>query len=122
MQIPHAARAWTLSGTPADCVKFAFAKLLDVRPDLVVGGINPSPNMATEVLYSGTVAAAIEGCLHGIPSIAMSQNSSKFDRYNCAVAKERFSTDHDTVGQLSGITIWGDQGLCFCQTRMAMVQ
>lgn len=79
VQIPHAARAWTLSGTPADCVKFAFAKLLDVRPDLVVGGINPSPNMATEVLYSGTVAAAIEGCLHGIPSIAMSQNSSKCD-------------------------------------------
>lgn len=79
VQIPHAVRAWTLSGTPADCVKFAFAKLLDVRPDLVVGGINPSPNMATEVLYSGTVAAAIEGCLHGIPSIAMSQNSSKCD-------------------------------------------
>ena len=77
VDIPRAAKAWALSGTPADCVKFAFAKLLPVRPDLVVGGINPSPNMATEVLYSGTVAVAVEGYLHGVPSVAMSQNSAK---------------------------------------------
>jgi len=84
VDIPHAKKAWALSGTPADCVKFAFAKLLPVRPDLVVGGINPSPNMATEVLYSGTVSVAVEGCLHGVPSIAMSQNSAKCDTHEAA--------------------------------------
>ncbi len=82
--IPYAAKAWAFSGTPADCVKFAFAKLLPAKPDLVVGGINPSPNMATEVLYSGTVAVAVEGYLHGVPSIAMSQNSEQCNSHEAS--------------------------------------
>ena len=70
---PGTAGAWAVSGRPADCVKLAMAKLLPVKPDLVVGGINPTPNLATEIQYSGTVAVALEGYMHGFPSIAMSQ-------------------------------------------------
>ena len=82
--IPYAKGAWKFSGTPADCVKFAFAKLLKEKPDLVVGGINPSPNLATEVIYSGTVSVALEGAMHGVPSIAMSQNSRQCDTKEAA--------------------------------------
>lgn len=59
-------------GTPADCVKLALSVLLDHSPDLVISGINLGPNTGISVLYSGTVAAAAEGTLGGIPSIAVS--------------------------------------------------
>jgi len=61
-----------ISGTPADCVKFAIKKLLKTKPDLVISGINHGPNDGCSVFYSGTIAAAREGALHGIPSIALS--------------------------------------------------
>ena len=64
--------AWSCSGTPADCVKFALSAVLDTKPDLVLSGINHGPNLGTDVLYSGTVSAAMEGTLEGIPSIAFS--------------------------------------------------
>ncbi|MDR7865607.1 MAG: 5'/3'-nucleotidase SurE [Sporomusaceae bacterium] len=64
--------AWRVGGTPTDCVKMAVEALLPVKPDVVVSGINQGPNMGTDVLYSGTVSAAIEGALHGIPAIAVS--------------------------------------------------
>lgn len=64
--------AWRVGGTPTDCVKIAVEALLETKPDVVVSGINHGPNMGTDVLYSGTVSAAIEGALHGIPSIAVS--------------------------------------------------
>lgn len=64
--------AWRISGTPTDCVKIAVEALLPERPDIVVSGINQGPNLGTDVLYSGTVSAAIEGALHGIPSVAVS--------------------------------------------------
>jgi 5'-nucleotidase len=63
---------WAVAGRPADCVKLAVAKLLDHRPDLVVSGINDGANVAVNVLYSGTVAAAAEGAILGIPSVAVS--------------------------------------------------
>lgn len=63
---------WRIGGTPADCVKIALGTLLPKRPDIVVSGINHGPNLGTDVLYSGTVSAAIEGALHGIPAIAVS--------------------------------------------------
>ncbi|EHP43171.1 MULTISPECIES: 5'/3'-nucleotidase SurE [Cupriavidus] len=62
-----------VNGTPTDCVHIALTGLLDEKPDLVVSGINQGQNMGEDVLYSGTVAAAIEGFLLGIPSIAFSQ-------------------------------------------------
>ena len=63
---------WRIGGTPADCVKLALGVLMTEPPDIVVAGINHGPNLGTDVLYSGTVSAAIEGALHGIPAIAVS--------------------------------------------------
>jgi len=62
-----------VNGTPTDCVHIALTGMIEERPDLVVSGINQGQNMGEDVLYSGTVAAAIEGYLFGIPSIAFSQ-------------------------------------------------
>ncbi|MEB3295084.1 MAG: 5'/3'-nucleotidase SurE [Synechococcales bacterium] len=67
--------AWSCSGTPADCVKLALWSLLDKQPDFVLSGINQGANLGTDVLYSGTVSAAMEGIMEGIPSIAMSLTS-----------------------------------------------
>ncbi len=64
---------YSINGTPSDCVHIALTGLLDQRPDLVVSGINQGQNMGDDTLYSGTVAAATEGFLFGIPSIAFSQ-------------------------------------------------
>src|SRR5512145_3326849 len=62
----------SVDGRPADCVKLAVMQLLDSPPDLVVSGINDGSNVAINVLYSGTVAAAAEGALLGFPAIAVS--------------------------------------------------
>ena len=62
-----------VNGTPSDCVHVALTGLLSERPDLIVSGINQGQNMGDDTLYSGTVAAATEGYLFGIPSIAFSQ-------------------------------------------------
>lgn len=68
--------AWRVGGTPTDCVKVALeALMVDDQPDIVVSGINQGSNMGTDVLYSGTVSAAIEGALHGLPAVAMSLDS-----------------------------------------------
>lgn len=63
---------YAVEGTPADCVKLAVRSLLDVKPDLVVSGVNHGSNTAINVIYSGTVSAATEGTILGIPSIAFS--------------------------------------------------
>lgn len=63
---------WSVSGTPADCVKLALHTLKDFRPDLVVSGINRGSNAGRNAFYSGTVGGAIEGVMQGIPSIAFS--------------------------------------------------
>ncbi len=63
----------SINGTPSDCVHIALTGMLGERPDLVVSGINQGQNMGDDTLYSGTVAAATEGFLFGIPAIAFSQ-------------------------------------------------
>ncbi len=68
-------KAWACSGLPADCVKLALGALLDKFPDFVLSGINQGANLGTDVLYSGTVSAAMEGTIEGIPSIAFSLTS-----------------------------------------------
>lgn len=65
-------RRWQVDGTPTDCVMLACEALMDARPDFVISGVNHGPNMGEDVLYSGTVAAAMEGLALGIPSIAVS--------------------------------------------------
>jgi 5'-nucleotidase len=85
-----AVTAYACSGTPADCVFLACEELFPVRPQLVVSGINHGPNLADDVNYSGTVAAAIEGSLLGVPSIAVSlgvdPDDLAADRYWAAAA------------------------------------
>jgi len=66
------ARRLSVDGTPVDCVKLALTGLLPVRPELVISGINKGPNLGDDIIYSGTVSAAIEGALLGIPAIAVS--------------------------------------------------
>lgn len=68
-------QAWACSGTPSDCVKLALWALLKQPPDLVLSGINHGSNLGTDILYSGTVSAAMEGVIEGIPSIALSLTS-----------------------------------------------
>ena len=63
---------WQVDGTPTDCVMLAIEQLMPQRPDFVLSGINHGPNMGEDVLYSGTVAAAMEGLSLGVPSIAVS--------------------------------------------------
>lgn len=64
--------AWSLNGTPADCVKMALAVLLERTPDMIISGINRGSNSGRTVLYSGTIGGVIEGALKGIPGIAFS--------------------------------------------------
>ncbi|MEP0871654.1 5'/3'-nucleotidase SurE [Trichocoleus desertorum AS-A10] len=78
-------KAWACSGTPSDCVKLALGALLDHPPDFVLSGINHGSNLGTDVLYSGTVSAAMEGVLEGIPSIAFSLTSFSCREFQPAV-------------------------------------
>ena len=69
--------AWSVDGTPADCVKVALRALLPFTPDVVLSGINDGMNAGLDVAYSGTVGAATEAALHGIPAIAVSMRDDK---------------------------------------------
>jgi 5'-nucleotidase len=79
-----------VNGTPTDCIHMAVTGILDFEPDVVVSGINSGSNMGDDTLYSGTVAAATEGYLLGIPSIAVSLVGKQFVHYDTAarVARE----------------------------------
>ena len=75
-----ASQEYSVSGTPADCIIFAVNKILDKRPDLVLSGVNHGMNVGDDVLYSGTIAAAMEATLAGIPAIALSQQGGRENR------------------------------------------
>lgn len=77
-------KAWSTTGTPSDCVKLAVSELLEHRPDLVISGINNGPNLGSEILYSGTVAAAMEAAFLGLPSIAVSLFWGEHRRFEVA--------------------------------------
>lgn len=64
--------SWSCSGTPVDCVKMAINKLLPRKPDLVLSGINHGANHSINIIYSGTMSAAVEGAIEGVPSIGFS--------------------------------------------------
>lgn len=78
-----------VNGTPADCVHIALTGLLGYRPDLVVSGINNGANMGDDTIYSGTVGAAMEGYLFGIPAIAFSQVERDWHHLDSAARKAR---------------------------------
>ena len=81
---------FSVNGTPTDCVHLAITGLMDSPPDMVFSGINHGPNMGDDTLYSGTVAAATEGYLLGIPSVAMSLASKPGEHFAsaCLVAEQ----------------------------------
>jgi 5'-nucleotidase len=85
-----------INGTPADCVHIALTGLLGYRPDLVLAGINNGANMGDDTIYSGTVGAAMEGYLFGIPAIAFSQVEKNWSHLASAARKAR-----DLVLQMS---------------------
>jgi 5'-nucleotidase len=82
-----------VNGTPSDCVHVALTGLLPRRPDLVVSGINNGANMGDDTLYSGTVAAAMEGYLFGVPAIAFSQVEKGWSHLDAAAAVAREVVD-----------------------------
>ncbi|MGZ3253955.1 MAG: 5'/3'-nucleotidase SurE [Burkholderiaceae bacterium] len=88
-----------VNGTPSDCVHVALTGLLTYKPDLVVSGINQGQNMGDDTLYSGTVAAATEGYLFGIPAIAFSQVDKDWAHLDSAakVAKDIVQRRFDTL-------------------------
>lgn len=90
-----------VNGTPSDCVHIALTGLLNFRPDLIVSGINQGQNMGDDTLYSGTVAAATEGFLFGIPAIAFSQLHKGWDELETAamVAREIVERRFDNLPQ-----------------------
>ena len=74
--VRHDDHTWRVYGTPTDCVHVAITGMLDVEPDLVVSGINNTANLGDDVIYSGTVAAAMEGRFLGLPAVALSLASA----------------------------------------------
>ncbi|HHV15710.1 MAG TPA: 5'/3'-nucleotidase SurE [Gelria sp.] len=98
--------AWIVGGTPVDCVKLGLSRLVN-NVDYVVSGINHGPNLGTDVLYSGTVSAAAEGVIMGVPSIAVSLDSydenmefdyaAKFTRNVLRVAMKRGIEDKTLI-------------------------
>lgn len=88
-QLGRESIGYAVNGTPADCVKLAVGALLEEPPDLVVSGINLGPNTATNIIYSGTVSAATEGRILGIPSIAVSLGAFVDPTWSVAAAFAR---------------------------------
>jgi 5'-nucleotidase len=74
-------RIYAVDGTPADCVKLGLSECVDALPDMLISGINPGTNIGIDINYSGTVAAAREGALNSIMSMAVSMEISRFMDY-----------------------------------------
>jgi len=83
-----ASQCYSINGTPTDCVNLGVKSILDTKPDLIVSGINKGGNLGSDITYSGTVSAAMEGTLLGIPSFAISLVSDKDFNFQAAA---RFS-------------------------------
>ncbi|MCY7304555.1 MAG: 5'/3'-nucleotidase SurE [Rhodoferax sp.] len=95
-----------INGTPADCVHVALTGLLGYRPDLVVSGINNGANMGDDTIYSGTVGAAMEGYLFGVPAIAFSQVEKGWQHLDAAAAVARDLVLRMQTHQLVGSKPW----------------
>ena len=78
-------KCYSITGTPADCVKIGVELMKNDLPDLIISGINTEPNLGTSVVYSGTAHAAMEGSILGIRSIALSSNSKTEDEYDYVI-------------------------------------
>lgn len=97
--------AWAVTGTPADCTKIAIEAILGQNPDLVISGINRGPNLGTDIFYSGTVSAAIEGAILGVPSIAVSLGAFQDLDFSFAAAFTRMLVEEVTAKGLPSGTL-----------------
>lgn len=79
LNILEGVKCYAVNGTPADCVKLAVNLILDKLPDLIISGINKGFNLGTDIFYSGTVNAALEGAVHNVKAIAVSQEYNLID-------------------------------------------
>ncbi|MEN9377533.1 MAG: hypothetical protein RL710_2690 [Pseudomonadota bacterium] len=95
-----------VNGTPADCMHIALTGLLGYRPDLVVSGINNGANMGDDTIYSGTVGAAMEGYLFGVPAIAFSQVERNWAHLDAAARKARELVLQMAQQNLIGSSAW----------------
>ncbi len=95
-----------VNGTPADCVHIALTGLLGYRPDLVISGINNGANMGDDTIYSGTVGAAMEGYLFGIPAIAFSQVDKGWGEIEAAAQKAREIVEQMQARHVVGEAPW----------------
>jgi len=87
---------YAVDGTPTDCVHLAITGMVTTEPDMVISGINAGSNLGDDVIYSGTVAAAMEGRFLGLPSIAVSLVGEEFKHYNsAALAVEKMLNNRD---------------------------
>ena len=102
-------RIWAVEGTPVDCIYFALQKFLPRNPDLIISGMNPGPNLGQQdINYSGTVAGAIQGTFHGIPSISVSllpDASGRFDLTSAAEIVKTIAADVLTMGLPAGTAL-----------------
>jgi len=122
---------YATDGTPVDCVRFAALGLIGFQPELIVSGINHGSNLGDDITYSGTVAAALEGVILGVPGIAVSQQSAaremdfrlgrEFDFTAAAAFTARLVDEIDDVGIPEGTLLnvncpAGDvRGVCACR-------
>lgn len=91
-------RIWAIEGTPGDCIYFALQKLLPRRPDLIISGMNPGPNLGQQdINYSGTVAGAIQGTFLGVPSVAVSLLPDALGRFDLRFAADVVRTVAQSV-------------------------
>src|SRR5262249_4471945 len=110
VHVNNSFHGWSVDGKPADCVKLALLELLEHKPDFVVSGINAGANTAINVLYSGTVAGAVEAAFFGIPSIAYSLQLSQeldFSRAGAIARRifEQFATAKPARGTCLNVNI-----------------
>ena len=103
-------KSWAVYGTPADCVHLAIKRLLKEKPDMIISGINQGFNISSDCIYSGTVAAAREGFIQGIPAIAVSLDSfiSTDFSYAAKVARhiaERFIDDEHNLEYMLNVNV-----------------
>lgn len=132
VHVNGAFHGWSVDGRPADCVKLAMKELLPWKPDFVLSGINAGVNTGINVLYSGTVAGAIEAAFFGVPSIAFSlELSAELDFHRAgAVSRrmfERYAQQKPQAGMCLSINIpaldngW-PKGVRVCQQATASME
>lgn len=95
-----------VNGTPADCVKLAFSDILTTKPDIVISGVNRGANLASNLIYSGTVSAATEGAMMGVPSLAVSLASVEYNDYSLAAEFAVFFAKKVLSRKFENGTLW----------------